>query len=365
MSEFTGSLDAAGLLRLHELLDQLEDTSNLTAPEQQPELSRLARLAAEDLSDLAMMHQAVVEHSTELENELSQRGETIAALIEKMRRYLPEQLYARIVGGTLQATTGNQHRRHLTVFFSDIVSFTDLTDSIEPEALSQALNGYLNAMAQICDRWGGVVDKFIGDAVMIFFGDDDDADAADCARRCVQMALEMQAALPKIQQLWTRLGISEQIRIRIGINSGYATVGNFGSDRRMDYTVIGGTVNVASRLEHLCPPGAVVISGSCYSHVRELVDVESLGQIQVKGVAHPVDTLVITGVRDQISSPQRSLLIPLSGGFELPGLRFDPHNTPAVQKQLMRRSLQQALDFLNDSAGPPVDPESRTRDELS
>ena len=93
-------------------------------------------------------------------------------------------------------------RRNLTVFFSDIVGFTELTDTVEPEMLSQMLNSYLDEMASICDKWGGTIDKFIGDAVMIYFGDEEQSDPVDGARRCVCMASIWRSSRWRCRSSW-------------------------------------------------------------------------------------------------------------------------------------------------------------------
>lgn len=307
------------------------------------ELAELFERLGQDIDDLSLMYSSVIEHSTGLENELSERNDQISLLIEKMRHFLSPQLYGRITGGTAETAAGNHQRRNLSVFFSDIVGFTELTDTVEPETLSQMLNSYLDEMAHICDRWGGTIDKFIGDAVMIFFGDEDQADPMQCAKDCVCMALEMQSSLGALEEKWRSYGASYELRIRVGINSGYCTSGNFGSSTRVDYTIIGGNVNVASRLEHQCRPGGVLISGSTYAMVRELVDVQSMGMIQVKGVAHPVETYEVIGRRPEITAQTHTMLVEHESGFDLKSIHFDTQATAALEREAIRDSLQRAL----------------------
>ncbi len=312
------------------------------------ELTQLAEQMGQDLDDLALMYSSVVEHSTGLENELSERNDQISQLIEKMRHFLSPQLYGRITGGTVDAAAGSHQRRNLSVFFSDIVGFTELTDTVEPETLSQMLNSYLDEMARICDRWGGTIDKFIGDAVMIFFGDEEQADPIQCARDCVCMALEMQSSLGALEEKWRGFGSSHVLRIRVGINSGYCTVGNFGSSSRVDYTIIGGNVNVAARLEHQCRPGGILISGSTYAMVRDLVEVQSMGMIQVKGVAHPVETYEVTGRRPEVTAKTHHLLVEHDTGFDMHSIRFDSQQTSTLEREAIRDSLNRALARLDE-----------------
>jgi class 3 adenylate cyclase len=316
----------------------------------------LVRALIQDLDDLAMMHGAVVEHSTGLENELSRSNDRISSMIELMRRYLSGQLFQRIIGGTAEVAAGSHQRRNLTVFFSDIVGFTELTDTVEPEILSQMLNSYLDEMAKICDKWGGTIDKFIGDAVMIYFGDEDQADPVDGARRCVCMALEMQSSLGSLEERWRKVGSNHRLRIRVGINSGYCTVGNFGSSTRVDYTIVGGNVNVASRLEHQCNPGGILISGSTNALVRELVEVRSMGSIQVKGVAHPIESFEVVGRREEVLTRTNPMLLEREEGFDLRSIHFDARQTPPLEREAIADSLRRALAQVTATATGDGDP---------
>lgn len=361
MSESPFSLDPADRARIDELnglFEALRDrlatgaAAQIEAPDladRGVELAEIAARVADSLNDLAMLYTSVLEHSSVLENELTEKNQAISAILANMRRYLSEALYRRIAGGSEMAKAGTTQRRNLTVFFSDVVGFTELTDTVEAETLSQLLNSYLNAMAQICARWGGTIDKFIGDAVMIYFGDEDGADPADGARRCVCMALEMQSSLGAIQADWARFGTHLALKIRVGINSGYCTVGNFGSSERMDYTLIGGNVNVASRLEHQAPPGGICISGSTYALVKDLIDVRPMGRISVKGVAHPIETFEVTGRRSELIGSTNPLYLESGNGFELKTLRFDATHTSGVEREAIIDGLRRALALLERS----------------
>lgn len=318
-----------------------------------PSLSReLAHLSGaleqlrEEHEDLALMHEALLEHATALENELSDKNEQISLMVDKMRRYLSSQLYQRIVGGAIDADTRVHSRRLLTVFFSDIVGFTDITDTLEPEALSSLLNAYLNAMASICDRYGGTLDKFIGDAIMVFFGDDG-SDPAQAAERCVRMAIEMQAEMLALQSRPQFQELPQLLQIRVGINTGYCTIGNFGSNERMDYTLIGGSVNVASRLESQCPPGGILISGATYRLVKDVVEAQPLGPVKVKGVARAVDTYAVSGLVPAPSEDDAPVLIAMrEDGFDLPPISFARPTCSELQRTLLVRSLRRALNAL-------------------
>ncbi|MEM9301250.1 MAG: adenylate/guanylate cyclase domain-containing protein [Pseudomonadota bacterium] len=308
-------------------------------------LLELADRLVEDLDDAGLLYGSIVEHSTTLENELTETNDKITQLIEKMKRYLSDQLYRRIVGGQAEGTEGSHQRQHLSVFFSDIVGFTNITDTIEPETLSHILNRYLNEMARICGRWGGAIDKFIGDAVMVYFGDDDGLDPRQAARACVRMALEMLQSLGPLRKEWEEAGTSFPLQIRIGINSGFCTAGNFGSDERMDYTLIGGNVNVASRLEGQAPPGGILVSAATYRLVEDIVEAEPRGKIKVKGVAQPIETFEIIGHREEDRTETEALFTPEDEGFTLREIRVG-EATSDVERRMYRENLEAALAAL-------------------
>jgi adenylate cyclase len=126
---------------------------------------------------------------------------------------------------------------------------------MQPEELTALLNEYLTEMSQIAIRHGGSVNKFIGDAMLVFFGDPATQGVVEDAHACVAMAFEMQRRLAELNVRWRKQGIEQPFRARMGINTGYCNVGNFGSDQRMDYTIIGAEANLAARLQSIAQPG--------------------------------------------------------------------------------------------------------------
>ena len=180
------------------------------------------------------------------------------------------------------------YRKKLTIFFSDIKDFTRLTDTLEPETLTSIINTYLDEMAAIALRHGGTIDKYIGDAIMIFFGDPETRGEKEDALACVKMAIEMREHMKKVHNENLIPSGTPPLQIRMGINSGYCTVGNFGSEERLDYTIIGGPVNLASRLESQAEPNEILISRSTYALIKDEIASEERGEITVKGIARPV-----------------------------------------------------------------------------
>ena len=161
------------------------------------------------------------------------------------------------------------YRKKLTVFFSDIKGFTEITDRLEPEVLSSLLNSYLNEMSKIALKHGGTIDKFVGDAILIFFGDPETKGEKEDAKACALMALEMKERMKVCDKYGKTKEFQKPLEIRIGINTGYCNVGNFGSKERLDYTIIGGEVNLASRLESNAAIGQILISHETYVLIKE------------------------------------------------------------------------------------------------
>jgi len=184
--------------------------------------------------------------------------------------------------------TLTRKRKKLTVFFSDSKDLTEITETLQPEELTALLNEYFTEMSTIADRHGATIDKFIGDAIVAFFGDPDTRGTAEDARACVRMALDMQARLEDLALNWRARGLERPFRARIGINTGFCNVGNFGSDRHMDYTIIGAEANLAARMESIAEPGGIVMSYETYTHVRDLIDADPLPPQRFKGIARDV-----------------------------------------------------------------------------
>lgn len=195
-------------------------------------------------------------------------NETLTTLTGNLSRFIPKTVVDRLINPDDQKIT-RKDRREITVFFSDIVGFTSMTEQLEPEQLSTLLADYFSEMNQLCERWGGTLDQFIGDAIVIFFGAPETKGAEIDAQNAVGMALEMQEHLHALRVKWSDMGLSIPLHVRVGIATGYATVGNFGSDRRMHYTAIGNGVNEAARIQSLCTPDRVYVGADTYLPVRD------------------------------------------------------------------------------------------------
>jgi len=228
--------------------------------------------------------------------ELGQANEFLSALAKKIAKYLPPQLYRGIFAGKdVEIAT---ERKKLTVFFSDIVDFTATAERMQPEELTALLNEYLTEMSSIAAAHGGTVNKFIGDAILVFFGDPESRGAVKDAKACLAMALDMQRRLAELNVQWRKRGIEEPFRVRMGINTGFCNVGNFGSDDRMDYTIIGAEVNLAARIQAAADAGGILISYPTWALVRDIVRAEERGNIAAKGIRREVRVFAVAGPLD-------------------------------------------------------------------
>lgn len=220
------------------------------------------------------------------------KSREIEEIASQLSKYLSPQLFTSIFSGEKKVVIQSE-KKFLTVFFSDIVSFTSISDNMDSAPLTEMLNLYLTKMSEIALKYGGTIDKYIGDAIMIFFGDPETAGHNQDALNCVEMAIEMQNTMKKLSKdLMHDFNLSNPLNIRVGIHSGECTVGNFGSDRRLDYTVIGSTVNLASRLEGYSPVGKILISEKTRSLIRKKINCKKFDEIKVKGFNENISTFI-------------------------------------------------------------------------
>jgi adenylate cyclase len=218
----------------------------------------------------------------------------------KYRKTLLKYLSPQLVETIMQDFSWESLRaekRDLTVLFSDIRGFTSISEKLAPEAVVKTLNEHLNMMVSVIFKYGGTLDKFVGDCVMAFWG----APLAqpNHAELAARAALEMIEGLEKLNQKWQSEG-RPTLKIGVGINSGEMLFGNIGSEQRMDFTVIGDNVNLGSRLESATKDlhASIVISDATYQRVRDLVEVHPLGEIAVKGKEQHILVYELVGMKD-------------------------------------------------------------------
>jgi len=278
-----------------------------------------------------------------IREEIKREQEKSVQLANSLAKYLSPQVWQSIFSGRKSVRLETQRKR-LTVFFSDIKGFTELSEELEAEALTDLLNTYLNEMSKIALKYGGTIDKFVGDSVMVFFGDPTSEGSKNDAVAAVSMAIAMRKHMKVLRQQWRAQGITKLLEIRMGINTGYCTVGNFGADTRMDYTIIGREVNLASRLESASEAGEILVSHETYSLVKDVIMCRDKGQIGVKGFSRPVQTYQIVDFRRDLGAVSSFI------EHELPGfsMYLDTNDIQSLDKEKVILALCQAAEKLKD-----------------
>lgn len=220
----------------------------------------------------------------------------------KLSRYLTPSVWKAVNEGREDSL--KTERKRITVFFSDIQGFSSLSEELESETITALLNNYLSEMTKIVGHHKGNIDKFMGDGMMVLFGDSHTQGLkADCVR-CVTMAIEMRKKMNELQTKWFNQGIKKPLRIRMGINTGYCTVGTFGTSHYLDYTVLGTHVNLASRLESAADPGEILISHETWSLIKDVIMCRDKGEITVKGFSHPIKVYQVVDFRKNMGRNQ-------------------------------------------------------------
>ena len=277
----------------------------------------------------------------DLNEEVESKNEQLQGLSNKLAKYLSRQVYTNIFEGKRDVKI-ESYRKKLTIFFSDIQGFTELTDRVESEVLTSALNRYLNEMSKIALDYGGTIDKYIGDAIMIFFGDPESLGEKEDAVACVKMAIAMKKKLMEMRREWDVLGISKPLRVRMGINTGFCTVGNFGSEERLDYTIVGGAVNLASRLETAADVDEILVSEDTFSLIKDVIAAEPGDTITVKGIAYPIMTYTVRDLIETIQQEQEHIKAKLKGF----NLSIDFEKLDYTDKLYAREMLEKAISIL-------------------
>jgi len=273
------------------------------------------------------------------------------------QKYVPADVINQLLQNLESMLVGEN--RTLAVLFSDIRSFTTISESMAPDDLVNSLNRYFNLMVDVIYARNGIIDKYIGDAIMAVFGapikHDDDALSS------LRAAFQMTEALHEFNEQQTVLG-KPPFKIGIGINYGPLTVGNIGSERKMDYTVIGDTVNLASRLEGLTKPyhAEIIISEFMWEQVRDTYPCRLLDAVQVKGKTK--------GVRIYTSKPELSeteakawpvhnqaMELYFDRRFDEAAQQFRAVQTILSDDWSAKAMLERCLEYKNDPPGPDWD----------
>ena len=217
---------------------------------------------------------------------LTRKLRTEEIIRQRLQRYLsPAVVQQTMITGTLENGRLAPKESEISILFADIVGFTALSERLTPAQIAELLNSFFEEMLQEIFAAGGTLDKFIGDCIMAFFGAPEPQD--DHAERALNVATAM---LERLENLNADQVLSEPLQLRIAINSGKAVVGDVGSTQRVDYTVLGTTINLASRIQAVCAPGRCVVSETTYSLLRPLqrLHLDDIGEHRFKGIERPV-----------------------------------------------------------------------------
>jgi adenylate cyclase len=238
---------------------------------------------------------------------VTEKNRTLEALSSQLSKYLSPQVYQSIFTGA-QTVEISSKRKKLTICFSDIAGFTETTDNLESEELTDVLNQYLTEMSVIALAYGATIDKYVGDAMLLFFGDPESKGVREDAKSCVMMAIAMQRRMRDLEREWRDRGLERPFRMRVGISTGFCTVGNFGSRDRMEYTIIGNEVNLAARLQSAAEPGGILLSHETNALVQDIVLTEEYPPMTVKGFLRPIKTYKLLGTYKELVDEGRVVL---------------------------------------------------------
>ncbi|RKG34059.1 adenylate/guanylate cyclase domain-containing protein [Acinetobacter tianfuensis] len=206
----------------------------------------------------------------------------------QLSRYAPVQLWQSIMKGESEAKI-EYKRKKLTIFFSDIQGFTELSETLIPDDLAFLLNDYLSHMTEIAKQYEATVDKFMGDAILIFFGDPHSEGVEQDAKVCLEMAMVMRQQMKLLRERWIKMGYPP-LHIRMGISTGYCHVGNYGAAHRMAYTIVGRDANLAARLQSAAEVDEILISDDTHKLIKNDYLCAPKAPIYLKGIQGPVRT---------------------------------------------------------------------------
>jgi class 3 adenylate cyclase len=239
----------------------------------------LARVRA--MMRIKQMHDTLDEWNRSLTEKVKQQVQELER-VNRLKRYLSPQIAETILGEN--ENLFKSHRREITVVFLDLRGFTAFSDSAEPEEVMEVLRGYHAAMGKLIFDFDGTLERFAGDGIMVFFNDP--IPCADHTEKAVRMALAMQDKVEELRAEWFKKGY--ELDLGIGMATGYATLGNIGFEGRMDYGAIGNVTNLAARLCSEAKACQILTNQRTLSKIENLVEYESLEELQLKGVSRPV-----------------------------------------------------------------------------
>lgn len=210
-----------------------------------------------------------------------------------LRRFLPPSLVEKAAQGELTLDLRPEPRM-ITVLFSDIIGFTQLSNTLRSRKVSEILNEYLTEMTHAIFEQGGTVDKFMGDAILAIFGAPEEISPNEQVRRAIMAARQMYRKLAELNERWQAQGIQQIVQFRCGIHQGTAVVGMFGGEERADYTAIGPSVNIAARIQEAAEPNTILVSAAVADYLELEEDtITKCSPLKLKGVDETVLTFAL------------------------------------------------------------------------
>ncbi len=275
----------------------------LTKPFEQAALVARVRslLRTKDLHDTVRAQaKTLQDQADQLLNWNAKLEERVAAQLQdiermsRLQRFLAPQVAQVIASNDAQDSLLSSHRREVTVVFCDLRGFTAFTETAEPEEVMTVLREYHNGLGDLIFHYEGTLDRFAGDGIMIVFNDP--IPYPDHTRRAVRLCIDMRRCVERLSAQWARRG--HALGFGIGVDVGYATLGQIGFERRLEYTAIGNVTNLASRLCGEAKPGQIVISQRAFNAVEPWVEVTPLGELSLKGFNKPMAAFAVLDHRD-------------------------------------------------------------------
>ena len=301
-------------------------------------------------SDLAALYAAYQKQARQLDRltrladntqaKLSDSNQKMESLLRNLQRFVPQAVVEVLMAHGDEQLPANS-REKITVFFSDVVGFTSITERLDPERLAPLMTDYFTEMTEICTKWGGTLDQFVGDAIVIFFGAPRSTGNEDDAKRALGMALDMQDRLKSLRLKWAQGGLTLPFEVRMGIATGFCNVGNFGSRQRLHYTAIGTAVNSAARIQSLAQPNTVLIADETYLLVRDDYKCELDQTTILTGQKHPTKIYKPLDNQDHWQSSVISA--------DEAGLRFYFDLADITDKTNAKRLLETALQAIDSN----------------
>lgn len=334
-------------IKKQRILQECEDYLNSTPSRAAQKSGSVQERLLTELVEIVRLGEINEARLESISEDLVEEKKRLESYANQLALYLPRQIHDSIFSGK-QSFEIKTQRKLLTVFFSDIQGFTKISSVIQPEVLTHYINQYFSEMSEIALRHGGTIDKFIGDAMMVFFGDPASRGPQEDALACVRMAYDMQKRLSQLHVQWEREGLQYPFITRIGINTGYCNVGNFGSHSRMAYTILGGEVNLAARIEGQCEPGGVLMTHETYAYVKNYVEVIEREPVSLKGITLPARTYGLVRMLEPSQSGQADLQVKLPGSKIL----IKPSNLSLPERLSIIARLRDAASVLEGQVAP-------------